>query len=440
MTFSSQCLLESLSAAAAGSKLLVGYSGGLDSHVLLHALVTLVGQQKLSIELEAIHVHHGVNKEADEWVLHCQKVCRDLNVPLIVRYVEDVPRQASLENQLRQARYRIFDSLLKAGDQLALAHHADDQAETLLMRMIRGAGPQGLSGMPPRRPLGKGHLIRPLLNVARADLEVYALEQGLSWVEDNSNQDDRFDRNYLRHKVMPQLVERWPHFRETFSRNAQVCADANHALDFFLERELLPVMQACQGGLSCQWLQGFELSVQQNLLRAWLKQLVLPLPGAKHLQQIIDEVLEAAHDASPKLTWPGVEVHRFKGVVYAFQALKNFASEGVWKGLPGKIVDVAGVGQISCQRTINKGLLIPENATVEVRFRQGGERCRVAGRDHSKPLKKLLQELGVPTWLRERVPLIYVGGELAAVADFLICEGFAANDGQQGWLVQWQRP
>ena len=309
------------------TRLIVAYSGGLDSHVLLHALAQLRDSQSKPFTLEALHVHHGVSAQADEWVSHCQKVCEQHKVPLTVRYVQlNNSPQASLENQLREARYQIFAAVLEPGDLLALAHHANDQAETLLLRMLRGTGPQGLAGMPARRELGKGGLIRPLLTFSREELECYAQQQRLSWVEDDSNADTHFDRNFLRHQVMPKLAERWPHCLDTFARNAQVNAEAGQALGFFLERELQPVMAQHLSGIACDWLKEFDRPIQHNLLRAWLKKLNLPLPGARHLQKIMEEVVDAADDAQPLLCWPGVEVRRFQGVIYAFSSLQHRAS------------------------------------------------------------------------------------------------------------------
>jgi tRNA(Ile)-lysidine synthase len=441
MPFTADALFSKLPVLTKNQRLVVAYSGGLDSLVLLHALTQLRDSQITHFELEAIHVHHGVNARADDWVSHCQHICEQLQVPLAVRYVELGETQANLENQLRDARYQIFAEQLNSGDMLVLAHHADDQAETLLLRMLRGAGPQGLAGMPVQRPLGEGCLLRPLLDFSRAELELYAQQHQLSWVEDDSNVDTRFDRNYLRHEVIPKLAERWPRVRETFSRNAQVSTEAAITLNYFLERELRPVMAQNQGGLVCDWLLGFEPALQRNLLRGWLKKLNLPLCGAKHLQQIVDEVASAATDANPLLCWSGVEVRRFKGVIYALKPLAEYDAKAVFEWTIPQSLSLSGAGGRLCiEQHVGQGLLVTDGASVSVRFRQGGEYCRLAGRGHGKLLKKLLNELQVPPWLRDRVPLIYIDNELAAVADLCICEGFQAAAGHTGFLVQWQRP
>lgn len=438
MSFSVESLIPRLPVLKTAPRLLVAYSGGLDSHVLLHSLAQLRNREADSFRLEALHVHHGISAEADDWVGHCETICQRLAVPLRIRYVEQQASAASLENQLRKARYRIFEEELGDGELLALAHHADDQAETLLLRMLRGAGPKGLGGMPETRPLGGGCLVRPLLGFTRADLEVYARQHQLSWVEDDSNTDTGIDRNYLRHEVMPKLAERWPQVTETFARNAQVNAEADAVLTYFLQRELAAEVSASGGGLGCDWLQGYPSGVQHNLLRSWLQAQGLPLPGYRHLQQALDEVVGAARDAKPLLSWPGVELRRYQGVLYASRPLGLHDAQACLNWRLPDTLDLLGAGSLEARLERGQGVRIPQDARVTVRFRQGGERCRIAGQ--SRLLKKQLQAWQVAPWLRDRVPLLYVNGELAAVADLCICEGFQAREQQQGFVVKWCRP
>ncbi len=441
MSFTPQELLAHLSQLEKKQRLIVAYSGGLDSHVLLHGFAQLRDSLTQPFILEALHVHHGLSDYADDWAAHCQYVCDQLSVPLTVRHVRAEMPQASLENQLRELRYQVFIKVLNDGDLLALAHHADDQVETMMLRMLRGTGPQGLAGMPSQRYLGQGMLIRPLLEHCRSELESYAQHHGLSWVEDDSNADTRFDRNYLRHEVMPKLARRWPYYRKNFFRNAQVNKDALSSLDYFLERELQPQIQANETGLDCAWLLGFPTALQINLLRSWLNIQNLPLPGYKHLQQVLTEVVAVRVDAQSLVSWPGVEVRRFQGIVYANKPLPAHDASKVYKWRLDKSLLMAGSGLLKAEPAVGRGVFrIDEQAEVCVRFRQGGERCKLAGRDHSKLLKKQLNSLQVPPWLRDRLPLIYVDGELAALGDVAICEGFQASEGQAGYVLSWQRP
>lgn len=421
-------------------RLVVAYSGGLDSHVLLHALAKLRDGSAQPFHLEALHIHHGINERADAWVAHCQLVCEQLQVPITVKYVNCDRQQASLENQLRKARYQIFSEMLNEGDLLALAHHADDQAETLLLRMLRGTGPQGLAGMPAERRLGEGALIRPLLASSRADLETYARQHELNWVEDDSNADTIFDRNFLRHQVMPELAQRWPSYRANFARNAQVVKDAQQSLDYFLERELQPQMVKYQGGLECGWLRSYDTALQINLLRAWLTLRGLPLSGYRHLQQVLDEVVSVRLDAQPLVNWPGVEVRRYKGIVFADKPLPCHDANAVLSWDLDEVLLLPGAGALTTTPQSEGGFCVPLDAKITVRFRQGGERCKVAGHPHSKLLKKLLNSLQLEPWLRDRLPLIYVNGELAALGDVAICEGFQVKEGKQGYHLHWLRP
>lgn len=421
-------------------RVIVAYSGGLDSHVLLHALAQLRDSSAQPFVLEALHIHHGINQQADAWVEHCQLVCEQLQVSITVKFVTCDRQQASLENQLRKARYQIFSEALLENDLLALAHHGDDQAETLMLRMLRGTGPHGLAGMPVERSLGQGSLIRPLLGFTRTDLETYAQQHGLQWVEDDSNADTVFDRNFLRHQVMPELAQRWPHYRTNFARNAQVAKDAQQSLDYFLERELQPQMTKHQGGLECAWLRSYDVAVQINLLRAWLTLRGLPLPGYRHLQQVLDEVVNVRLDAQPLVNWSGAEVRRFQGVLFALAPMASHDASAVlsWDVDEGLLMPGAGV--LTARALSGEGLYVPSGAKLSVRFRQGGERCKVAGHAHSKLLKKLLNSLQLEPWLRDRLPLIYVNDELAALGDVAICEGFQASADQQGYCLRWQRP
>lgn len=421
-------------------RVIVAYSGGLDSHVLLHALAQLRDSRAQSFVLEALHIHHGINQQADTWVEHCQGVCDQLLVPVTIKYVTCDQRLASLENQLRQARYEIFSEALLENDLLALAHHDDDQAETLMLRMLRGTGPQGLAGMPAERRLGQGNLIRPLLGLTRIDLEAYAHQHGLQWVEDDSNADTAFDRNFLRHDVMPTLAQRWPDYRRTFARNAQVAKDAQHSHDYFLKRELQPQIIKNHGGLECDWLRSYELAVQVNLLRTWLALRGLPLPGYRHLHQVLDDVVNAREDAQPLVNWSGAEVRRFQGVLFAGPPMPAHDTSAIMNWNIDETLLMPGAGALTAKAVTGKGLYMPPGVNLTVRFRQGGERCKVAGHAHSTLLKKLLNSLQLEPWLRDRLPLIYMNDELAALGDMAVCDSFQATGAQQGYSLRWQRP
>lgn len=423
----------------------VAYSGGVDSHVLLHLCHQFLAQQASPPELLAIHINHQLQTACDAWAEHCQQQVGLLGVELTVVPVSIAKQpQKSLEELARLARYQVFEQVLHPGDVLLQGHHANDQAETVMLRLLRGSGSRGLAAMPQVRALGVAHLYRPLLNVPRSELEAYAVKQSLNWVEDPSNQSTEFDRNYLRSSVMPLLHQRWPQCLNSFARAARLSAESAQ-----LNRDLAEIDLAKLGsdsepesgaGLCIDGLKRLSEARCKNLLRYWLELQQLPLPTEVQLKELIVAVIAAGDDAQPKLTWPGVEAYRFNGELRLQSPLPNFdnAEQYRWDMLAE--LTISGAGRLSAQQSQSTGLKFSAGQTYEVRFRQGGEVCRPAGRGGSRKLKKLLQELSVPYWLRDRVPLIYCGDELVAVADLLVAEGWQLKEGEQGLCIHWHRP
>ncbi|MEH6626311.1 MAG: tRNA lysidine(34) synthetase TilS [Motiliproteus sp.] len=419
MAIHSDYLLEQLSPYDSVKRWWLGFSGGLDSQVLLD-LALSAGLHK-SHDLKILHVHHGLQDEADSWVEDCRKRCQDLGVPLTVSRVQ-VSQGASPEAMAREARYQVFDTVVAEGDGLLLAHHQDDQAETMLLRLLRGSGPKGLSGIPQHRSLAKGALVRPLLGLSRQQLEAHAQQQRLQWIEDPSNQSLQHDRNYLRHQVLPQLKQRWPHALDAFSRTARFCHEADQ-----LNQQLAAMdYQQCgvSGRLQCPQLLALAPERQRNLIRYWLRESSLLLPEERVMEQILSQLLNARPDAEPCVSWGDVQMRRFQQQLYLV--------DGRWQPPLKKCSwDLRqplcfSFGELSVQPACGEGVKIPAGSRVEVGFRQGGEKLRLHGREGSRSLKKLLQEAQVPPWRRPLLPLIYVDGELAAVADLWISEDYQA--------------
>lgn len=409
---------------------LVAYSGGRDSHVLLHLLAAL--RARLGAPLRALHINHGLQAPADAWATHCQQVCQALGIPLQVERVHcQTGPGISVEVAAREARYTAFERLLGDGELLLLGHHLDDQIETLLLRLLRGAGVQGLGGMPPSRPLGRGQLLRPLLEVPVDAITAYARAQGLVWIEDPSNQDDSYDRNFLRNRLLPLLAQRWPGYAGPLQRAAAHAREAAELLDVLAAQD----WQLCQLGdaLDLEQLRLLAEPRQRNLLRFWLRRQGLPPPPQERLRTGLQALLEAAPDRSPELEWGGVRVRRYRNRLLLDRGNDTPAAAFAWD--LARPLDLPG-GQWRVQPATGAGLRAElRQRRVEVRFRQGGERCRLAGEPHSRSLKKLLQERGLAPWERQRLPLVYVDGELAAVADLWICEGFQAAAGEAGLMI-----
>ena len=416
----------------------VAYSGGRDSHVLLHAMAGL--RPRLGAELRAIHIDHGLQSAATAWAEHCRRVCAELAVPLVVERVAAAPAAGeSPEAAARDARYRAFHALLGAGDCLLLAHHLDDQAETLLLRLLRGAGVHGLAAMPARRPLGRGWLLRPLLDVPRAAITAYAQRHGLAWVEDPSNDWADFDRNYLRRRVMPILAERWPGAARTFARAAAHSAEAVSLLDELAQGDLA----ACASGegVDAAALRALTPERQRNLLRYWIRRHGLEPPPRERLLDGLRALLEAGEDRQPELRWPAGHVRRYRGRLLLERDAQVHQPTPIARAWDLRApIDWAG-GRLEAVVTQEGGLRtdLLGRDDITLRPRRGGERLRLPGRAHASVLKKLLQEHAVPPWERQRLPLLYVGERLAAVADLFVDAAFLAPPGEPGLRLVWRR-
>jgi len=437
MTLNLKSFRQSVSPYIHASRWVVAYSGGVDSHLLLQILVALKLENPDWPMVEAVHVNHQLQAEADEWAKHCQLQCEKLNVPLQVQPVtiEAQPRN-SLEQLARKQRYQYFESILTSKDVLMMGHHQDDQVETALIRLLRGSGSKGLAAMPQTRMLGQGRLLRPLLEYSRGEIEQAASDAGLLWIEDPSNQQTHFDRNFLRLNILPQLQDRWPGYRQTITRACQLSDEASQ-----LNNDLASIdadrlqLDLSANAWSMALLRQLSPLRQKNLIRLWLSEQSLPVPSASQLQTLLTEVLNASSDAQPVIQWGGIEVRRFNDDLVIMPVLPVFDStqEEQWQGEPWQL---SGSGKMAAELVVGTGLK-PQKYTV--RFRRGGERCKPVDRQGSQTLKKLFQEYQVPVWLRDRVPLLYsAGDELAAVAGCWVCEGFQAGQGEEGWVVKWQ--
>jgi tRNA(Ile)-lysidine synthase len=416
----------------------VAYSGGLDSHVLLHAMARL--RDEHGVMLQAAHVDHALHPDSARWAEHCQTVCADLNIPCqTVRVHAKADAGVSPEAAARRARYQALADLMEPGDDLLTAHHQDDQAETLLLQLLRGAGPYGLAAMPPCARFAAGLHLRPLLEFSRAALRRYAEEHKLRWIEDPGNIKRDFARNYLRHDVMPLIHARWPAAAVTLARGARLQAEAAELMDALAELDLRQAQGVQKNTLSISALNTLSDTRRRNVLRQWIKGLGLPQPDSRHVQRLLQDVLSARADATPCVRWRGAEVRRYRDELYAMPPLApHDASLIVPWDMKQPLTLPADLGVLSCVPSAGAG--IKETAGVTVRFRRGGERCTPSGRHETHVLKKLLQEAGVPPWRRERIPLIYIGGQLAAVSDLWVCEPFQAGPGEAGLWISCRYP
>ncbi|MFZ4077189.1 MAG: tRNA lysidine(34) synthetase TilS [Legionellaceae bacterium] len=411
--------------------IIVGYSGGLDSTVLLHVLAS---DPLLSSKIEAVHVHHGLSVHASDWQKHCESWCHQHQVSLRV-YHADLNPGPHLEERARQARYTFFESLLCDQGCLVLAHHEDDQAETLLFSLCRGTGLTGLVAMPRVRPFAQGLLLRPLLDQTKETLTQYARSHGLSWISDESNDDVSFSRNYLRHEVMPLLKRRWPSVTSAMRTASYHCEQAQSNLNDLAHLDCPDLMMGSMT-LSYDLLMTLSEARLVNVLRVWLAQQGCSMPSSKVLDTMIHEVIRAKTDAHPSLIMGQHIIRRYQSTLYCYplDAEPLPMKPLVWSSFPAPLV--CDKGQWIATAAVD-GIKIPLGATVEMRPRKGGERLRYQGQ--TKVLKKLYQARGIPPWLRDTMPLIYVDGRLAAVLDFVVSDDYTAGLGEPVYQIEYRR-
>jgi tRNA(Ile)-lysidine synthase len=424
VTFDSKLLTErltALSAAEPAARWLVAFSGGIDSTVLLHALAS--SPEREQEEIVAIHVNHGLHADAPDWEQHCRDYAGKLGVTCITRQVTvDSELKSGPEAAARQARYAVLQTLMEEGDCLLSAHHEEDQAETLLLNLLRGSGVAGLAGIGAVQTFGRGRLLRPLLGVSGAAIHDYAKRHELAWIDDPSNADTRFDRNFLRQDVLPQLAARWPAAAARLKQSADLASEASELLKDLADIDIATADGP--GRLDLGALRQFSPARQRNLLRQAVSLCGLPPPPATRLYQAVHELIPAREDAQPLVAWPGAELRRYRDHLYVMPAMANLPDEPLALLRPEESLDLGpGMGRLNLDPDAGRGIS-PDlaNAGLRVRYRHGGEEIRPAGHDCTHKLKKLLQQEGIVPWMRERLPLLYSGDQLVAVADLWIAE------------------
>jgi len=433
VNFSPAILAEHLkeleSTAGRPARYVIAFSGGLDSTVLAHALSQCSG-----VPVLMIHVDHALQTDSADWSEHCAQIAAALKIEFrSLRVDVQLESGRGPEAAAREARYAALHAELNDDDWLLSAHHREDQAETLLLNLIRGSGPAGVAGIGNIRRFGPGWLVRPMLNVDRADILEYATVSGLQWIEDPSNADRRFDRNFLRHEVLPRLKERWPDIAARLQRSAGHAGEASQLL-IELAAIDLETLGSSAARLPIDGLSELSAARQRNVIRFALRELGLSTPTAVQLEHILNEVIPARVDAQPLVSWAGASVRRYRNGLYLLP--ENLADAVESESLSGAVLKLGiGLGTLHFESGADIGIsseLFGGGLTIKPRA--GGEEIQLQGQAHTRKLKKLLQDEGIVPWMRDRLPLVYSGERLLAVGDLWLAEDAAARPGV---AVRW---
>lgn len=428
--------------------LVVAFSGGLDSSVLLALAARWAKEQGVAVK--AVHIAHGLQTAAQVWPQHCASVAQSLGVPYQTIQVQVAlgPR-VSVEAAAREARYQALSEVMQPGGILLTGHHLDDQAETLLLALKRGAGVSGLAAMPVRKSFGpaakSNQQWRPLLACSRHELETYAHSQRLTWVEDPSNSDNSFDRNFLRNQVLPILQKQWPTFNNTLARSAELCAEQMDLADEIARQDLAELLinsvdvglaNEQAAGLQITGLQALSPARRNNVLRHWAH-LQHIYPSRRQLQAIWQEVALARNDATPEIRLGEARVCRYQGALYV-PAISSIPVPVA--ALEAETWHAVGVGRLRLTWVSSGadliGDLLPKQ--LQLVFNRNGLRAQPHGRAGSRPLKKLWQEYGVPPWRRSSMPLLLQGDQLVAIPGLFVSQTYTPKPEQAGWRIDWE--
>ena len=418
---------------------MLALSGGADSVALLDILAQL--RSSLHFPLSAVYVNHQISPNAADWAEFCARLCAGYNIPFQAVKV-DLKRQPgeSLEELARDARYRVFAE--QQADFIVLAQHLDDQAETLLLQLLRGAGAKGLSAMAELRIQDSGlrtGFLRPLLDVPRRLILDYAALRGLQWVEDESNADISYDRNFLRHRVLPELGKRFPGYRLTFARASRNLAESAQLSDDLARMDR--AIAVVNGSLQVDALRSLSGARARNLLRYWLAESGIPMPSAGRLENLLQQLCSARDDAQVRISLGGVVIRRYRGEVHLEKKTPAPQPELAltWAFQDELELPDSG-GRLLFERTTGQGLSLARltAAPVTIRLRQGGERLRPDCLRPTRSLKNLLQETGMPPWQRQRLPLLFSGEKLVFVPGIGAACEYRADEGEIGVVVKFE--
>ena len=400
----------------------IGYSGGVDSHVLLHACAML---PDIKPKIIAVYIHHGLQTLADSWAEHGEKITKDLDIKFLMCAVNAAANSGeSPEEAARNARYTAFQTLINENDVLLLAQHQEDQLETVLLQLFRGSGLRGLSGMPEKNHFGTGWMLRPLLHVSKQYINAYALTHHLQWIEDPSNQDTVYDRNFLRKEIIPILKTRWPSLDKTVSRSALHCAQSEEFMSSLAKVNFQHVLNQSDQSIDIALLQIYTDTQQRSILREWFELLDMKMPSQNTIERILNDVIGAKENHSPQLKLHDITLRRHHGKLMALRKECEAFEPCEWRNKNHSLI-LSNNMKLTLSIE-HKGISKTywDNARITLKMRQGGEKIRLPYRQGHHDLKKLFQDATIPPWQREVMPLIYLDDKLAAVGNLWIAAEF----------------
>lgn len=402
---------------------LIAFSGGKDSHVLLHSMSHLAKQHPLHVHIRAIHADHGLQPASSQWAIHCRNICQQLDIELeIVTLDLTISPGESIEAVARTARYDAFKQLLKQHERLLTAHHQEDQAETLLLQLLRGAGVNGLAAMPEQIAFDKTYLKRPFLDIPHEAIQQYADQHQLQFIDDPSNTELKFDRNYLRHKIVPRLKQRWPATTKNLCRSSELQAEARTLLESYVSVDFQQCLNPQQNSLKLDALQTHPKLKQKAIIRYWLQQTQQPMPSAIVLEHIFTNLIHAKADANPLIKWHNYHIRRYQRHLYIVPTQQTVDDNATYYWDAQQDFHVPNSNQIikAEQFLTIKSLLQATQKMLTIRFRKAGEKIYIAKRNQHLSLKKIMQTLNIPPWERSQVPLLFLDDELIAIYGYKI--------------------
>ena len=419
------------------NKFCIAFSGGMDSTVLLHVMKNIIDEKS---QIRAIHINHNIVDNSKVWTRTCKSICKNFGIDIEIISLEVTHNGYGLEAAARDERYKKLKEILYENEYLLTAHHEEDQMETVFLRMARGTGLDGLQGINEKYSFGEGIIFRPMLEVSKTSVMDYAKEHQLKWVEDSSNQDTHFDRNFLRKKIIPQFRERWPSIASSVSRLSQLSAQNIKILNQIAEEDIGPIANMNELPLAKLLDKSFERA--NNMLRYIILANGMSIPSMKTLQDGLKEMLDPETDKSV-IAWKDYCIRKYKNHLY-FLSNSDLEPNKVDVRIPweiGKTVNLGeNIGSIEATFIHGDGLSIEKcKNKLTISYRQGGELIKPIGHRINKSLKNLFQENQILPWMRDKIPLIYYQDELVSVADLWFNQNYVASQNEAGFVVNWHK-